>query len=48
MEQAIAVVASWVFMLVWIGVFTCFIDMMGVMMGWWTDETFIGLPKGKK
>ena len=36
---------SWLVMLVWIGVVTIFIDMVGVMMGWWTDDTFLGVPK---
>jgi len=44
-EQVMATAISWVIMFVWIGVVTYFIDMVGVMMRWWTNETFIGKPK---
>lgn len=47
-EQAFATAISWVIVLVWAAVLTYFIDQVGVMYGWWTDETFIGKPKEKR
>ena len=44
-EQVFATAASWLLMLFWIGIVTYFIDQVGVMMGWWTDDTFFGVPK---
>ena len=46
--QVFATAFSWAIMLVWIGVLTIFIDMVGVMMGWWTNDTFFGVPKDKR
>ena len=46
--EVIAVVLSWAIWLLWIGLVTYLIDQVGVMLGWWTNETFIGVPKGKR
>ncbi len=48
MTDSIAVALSWFLVLVWVGIVTYLLDMVGVMMGWWTNETFFGVPKGKK
>jgi len=39
---------SWLVVLLWVGVLTYFIDLLGVMMGWWTNETFFGQPRGRR
>ena len=46
--EHIAVAVSWFVVLVWVGLFTYFIDMVGVMMEWWTNNTFFGVPKDKR
>lgn len=37
-EQAIATGISWVIVLVWVGVMTYFIDLLGEEFGWWSDD----------
>lgn len=37
-ENEVGFIASWAVMLVWIGVVTYLIDMVGQVYGWWKDE----------
>ena len=37
-EQWLATGISWVIVLLWVGVMTYFIDLLGESMGWWTNE----------